>query len=689
MAEEDAVASARKDGVDLLSLLDRGFRGSHLLVLGDIILDRRVYTDRLAERKYKQPGVDVLEYQNVGGQNDLIRAGGAGTIARAAATYFATVDLCGVIGRDDEGAMLVKGLDKEKDVTFHPIYAEDRDTTVFTSFLVRVGRTDYEERLRVDRESKAPLPKSVIKTMVETVRSLVRKKKPDAVVIADFGLGVATKATVERIGAWLNKRRIPIIIDPGTGDWATWEAPLAAVFPTSKEAWDALRLKDPGVWEALGGDDYPPEWASFEDCGAFVRALMEACPNVQRLCINDPYGALLAIARDDDLHGLYRYHLIDPPRSYGVQSLSGSESVPTAVAALALSTTKDSNVYWDDFFRTAYAAKCLSHINMSIRVEQIAGWNDVRAVLRGPQSSAWTWPELPQKDSARIQQSERELSLQRAIKQLRKTIHLKDAKTAVPGIFAVSRFLQRQLNDAVKGLNDLSRQLKKKSLPKPARLWVHGPTRIGKDFIVEKLVKEVVGRPMKTLGPAEYSSSKFNAAREFKTAHRIGRVLVADELDKRQGRMVNDAFLIPLQDPTLGGVLFVAVTSLEDVEDVLLKDLLKRLDPKEEALALRLDLPPLDHRFEDVPYLFVACLSNSAGNSALPSKVSKRALEILLRRDLTMQVICDAAARLVKSCRGGTIDSKAMAKALQIEYKDVHTMFYPNDEDTVDIDSRI
>lgn len=695
---------------ELLSLAQQGFEGVHILVLGDVLLDQSVYAETLGERPSKQPGLNVLKYE--GGEKKY--AGGAGTIARTVRACGATVDLCGVIGHDDEGRVLRRKL-KEEDVAFHPILVRGRPTTVVLRFFMKTGREEYEELVRADRECSADLPDDANEKVSATIRRLVRARRPNAVVIADFGRGVARKRIIDEIGSWLNREGIPIVVDPkGTG-WETWEVELAGVVPTAKETWDALRHKEPTSWKKLGADVYPPKWSQLQDCDGFVRAVMEMCSNVNSLCINDPHQPLLAIARDKTLHGLYRYALIDPPHCYRFRSPVGSEAVCTAFVAMALATHRQSPVYWDDFFFTAYAAKCLSRVKMTLPAEEIADPTYLAAVLWSHEKNIWTWPELPGEEAMRSAHSEHETNLQQAIDGIGAAIRLEDAKTDIPCVFAVNRDFRDHLAKAVAKIRSLKDE---PAPPKPARVWVHGPSRIGKDFVVKQLAKGVVKSQMRVLTPDDYDRSDFSATEELERAQKEGLVLAADELDKGGIREKEDwhrKFLTPLDDKKLGSVFFVVMSSLENVEDELLKDLFNRLDPEQEARAVRINLPALKDRLEDVPYLLVALLQRWAGKDAMPSKISKRALEVLLRAPiLNMQVINDVA-RQFEAVRLGTknlsptatalgmrreeveqgfeaigrgmIDSSAMAMALGKKPGEVRTLYHKTDREYVRVEA--
>lgn len=671
----------------LLRLLAKKFRDINVLVVGDVVLDRCVYTDRIAERRHKQPLLNVLKYS---GKDDRLAAGGAGMIAQVAAAYGAHVRLCGVIGsRDPEARQLQELLMKDK-IDFCPIRPKSGSTPVVARFFARIALDRYVEHVRIDRESSRPLPANVEREVAQVAGNLIAGRRPDAVIIADFGRGVVCQRAVERLGRLLGRERIPVVLD-GKRCWEALQMPLALAVLSLKEAWDALRDVNRRQWEKLDGGDYPPEWSSAQDCERFVVALMGTFPCVRRFLINDPLGAVLAVDRDEHLHGLYNYALIVPARAYQVQSPVGSECVTTAAATLCLSTKRDSPVHWNDFFRIAYAAKCLSWVKMGTRAEELPGPRVLTKLLRRGGGPGWTWPPIPQEPSIRTAWSEREVCLQQAIEELGPTLALSNAETCVPDFYSVHRGFRHDLEYAVNLLKDLLKQ----PLAKPARLWIHGSPGSGKDFLFEQIIKKLLGRRLVVVQADERWDPSFNLSCKFRDAK--GGAIVLNEIDKGFPEGMEAQLLTLLDDrkSEYGDLLVVGVASKpnEQVAEALLPDTLRRFDPVRDDAA-EINIPPFEDRVGDLPYLLVSCVQRRGGGGGLPGSFSKRALEVLVRtpdllrwreqrpRRFTFTNLVSAADALLKE-PVPTVDRDMMAEALGLRPEERRTVFYEDDADTV------
>ncbi|MEX2648834.1 MAG: PfkB family carbohydrate kinase, partial [Alphaproteobacteria bacterium] len=99
--------------------------GAHVLVVGDVMLDRFVH----GEVARISPEAPIPVFRVTG---EAAMPGGAGNVARNAAALGAAVTLVGVVGDDDEGRALAAMLANEAGITARLVADARRPTTTKT-----------------------------------------------------------------------------------------------------------------------------------------------------------------------------------------------------------------------------------------------------------------------------------------------------------------------------------------------------------------------------------------------------------------------------------------------------------------------------------------------------------------------------------------------------------------------------
>ncbi len=155
----------------------------HILVIGDLILDRYVWGD--AERISQEAPVPLLR-----ADHREHRLGGAASVATMLQALGAEVRLVGVVGHDAE-AVLVRKLLTDQTIDDHLVLGlTDRPTTVKERYIGRAQDRHPQQMIRVDYETRDPIP--------EVVEAALRERLPDAiaeadvVLISDYDKGVCT-----------------------------------------------------------------------------------------------------------------------------------------------------------------------------------------------------------------------------------------------------------------------------------------------------------------------------------------------------------------------------------------------------------------------------------------------------------------------------------------------------------------
>jgi rfaE bifunctional protein kinase chain/domain len=178
-------------------------RKVRVLVVGDVMLDRYWFGE--VNRISPDAPVPIVKVERV-----EERPGGAGNVARNAASLGAQVSLLSVIGDDEAGGRLQELIQKEG------IHANlHRDGLHATTVKLRViGR--QQQLLRIDFE-KAPSHEVLLNKLTEYRKLL---KKCDVIILSDYGKG-GLKHIVEMIRlARLAKKQV--LVDPKGDDYSRY-----------------------------------------------------------------------------------------------------------------------------------------------------------------------------------------------------------------------------------------------------------------------------------------------------------------------------------------------------------------------------------------------------------------------------------------------------------------------------------
>ncbi|HVA51374.1 MAG TPA: D-glycero-beta-D-manno-heptose 1-phosphate adenylyltransferase [Pirellulales bacterium] len=263
-----------------------------ILIVGDVMLDR--YTWGRAERVSPEAPVLVLDVER-----EDARLGGAGAVAALLAGLDAQPVLAGVVGDDPAGravTRLVAELGHRKQGTgnevgwdqracerrptggdrFHggpalasslvPPYtrgallpASDRPTTVKERLIGAAAGKHGQAMLRVDRESRRPLPREVEDQLRAAALETLRYVR--AVLISDYGKGVCTPRLLSAVIRAARRVRVPVLVDPRRGgDYALYRW-ATLIKPNRREASEATGREIRCVAEAFAaGKDLCARW---------------------------------------------------------------------------------------------------------------------------------------------------------------------------------------------------------------------------------------------------------------------------------------------------------------------------------------------------------------------------------------------------------------------------------------------
>jgi D-beta-D-heptose 7-phosphate kinase/D-beta-D-heptose 1-phosphate adenosyltransferase len=193
--------------------------GRRLAVIGDVMLDAYLF-GRVGRTSVEAP-VPIVAVER-----EEFLLGGAANVAKCLAALGAGVRVCGVIGADEHGEMLLKearGLSVD-------VSAVLTDRSRPTTFKRRVI-AQRQQMLRMDYESAAALDEGVERRL--RPRALHAVARAEAVLLSDYAKGVLGPALCRAIIHAAGPR--PVVVDPKAPPWDHFAG--ATVFkPNSRAA---------------------------------------------------------------------------------------------------------------------------------------------------------------------------------------------------------------------------------------------------------------------------------------------------------------------------------------------------------------------------------------------------------------------------------------------------------------------
>lgn len=167
-----------------LRLLLEKFKGSKILVIGDLILDQFIWGD--VSRISPEAPVPVVHVQR-----ESFMPGGAANVACSIKDLQGNAAITGTIGSDLWGRKLKKLLKKKSDIK-GVIVDGVRDTTLKTRIVAR-----HQQVVRVDREMISPLSKKISDEIISYVNKNAKSFK--AIIIEDYGKGVISPYLIQAV----------------------------------------------------------------------------------------------------------------------------------------------------------------------------------------------------------------------------------------------------------------------------------------------------------------------------------------------------------------------------------------------------------------------------------------------------------------------------------------------------------
>ncbi len=185
----------------------RGFTHLHILVVGDLMLDRYIWGS--VTRISPEAPVPVVKYQR---ESEML--GGAANVAHNLLNLGVKTSLAGFVGEDARGETLrsvarARGLDASGFLT-----ATGLRTTTKTRIL-----GEQHQLLRIDDETTDPPSDVDQKRLLDWVQKRLQEGKCDAIILSDYAKGLATPAFCQALVALARREGVPLHIDPKGRDF--------------------------------------------------------------------------------------------------------------------------------------------------------------------------------------------------------------------------------------------------------------------------------------------------------------------------------------------------------------------------------------------------------------------------------------------------------------------------------------
>ncbi|MEK7272568.1 MAG: D-glycero-beta-D-manno-heptose-7-phosphate kinase [Nitrospirota bacterium] len=275
------------------------FPQASLLVIGDLILDH--YVMGRVSRISPEAPVPVVHVES-----ETLRLGGAANVFNNILALGGKADLCGVIGADESGRLLLKELGKSRSGRGGVIIDHDRPTTRKSRVIAH-----NQQIVRYDMEGRQELKGTLQKRLLRYVESRIRELS--CIVVSDYAKGVVSAALMTELTRMAALRKIPIIVDPKVEHFSYYKG-VTVMTPNHLEATQAAGLH--------GDDDQ-----TINQAGALIRQRL-GCQSV-------------LITRGEKGMSLYEgegtsWHL--PTQARQVYDVTGAGDTVIGTLALALAT---------------------------------------------------------------------------------------------------------------------------------------------------------------------------------------------------------------------------------------------------------------------------------------------------------------------------------------------------------------
>lgn len=206
---------------ETLERLVRHFAEARILVIGDIMVDRFIW-GKVSRISPEAPVPVVLI------DKETFLFGGAANVVHNIHALGGSVSLCGVVGEDDLGQRILKGLE-EVGVQTDGIFVEQgRQTTVKTRVIAH-----QQQVVRIDRETTDHLKRSTLRELLDFIHH--HMKDFDSIVVSDYGKGLLTRGLIRSLIKKAKQTKTYVLVDPKVKNFFSYRG-ANVITPNTAEA---------------------------------------------------------------------------------------------------------------------------------------------------------------------------------------------------------------------------------------------------------------------------------------------------------------------------------------------------------------------------------------------------------------------------------------------------------------------
>lgn len=195
--------------------------GKRVLVVGDVMLDEYIWGE--VERISPEAPVPVVR---VKGRSWT--AGGGANVAHNVAALGGSVELVGLVGRDQQGKLLKKVMERAGIGTGGLIVSSSRPTVTKSRILA-----GHQQVVRIDTEQPGRIAAAERREVMRRAKALTGSV--DAVIIEDYSKGLLDQEMIDRLIGLSLARDCPVVADPNENQRYCYRG-ATLVTPNRKEA---------------------------------------------------------------------------------------------------------------------------------------------------------------------------------------------------------------------------------------------------------------------------------------------------------------------------------------------------------------------------------------------------------------------------------------------------------------------
>lgn len=213
-----------------LNHLFENFNNLSILIIGDVMIDSYYWgkVDRISPEA-PVPIVAVQKKES--------RLGGAANVALNIKAMGAIPILCSVIGADDDGKELISLLKENEQTAEGIVSSYNRRTTKKTRII-----GNNHQMLRIDGEDLHELNTSEEDSFFETIQTILKARKIDAIIFEDYDKGSITKSLIKKVVDLAKTNNIPTTVDPKKANFADYQN-VSLFKPNLKELKEGLKVE--------------------------------------------------------------------------------------------------------------------------------------------------------------------------------------------------------------------------------------------------------------------------------------------------------------------------------------------------------------------------------------------------------------------------------------------------------------